>query len=207
MTAAQTHTNANRDTKDATSLRLPHMSTRISARTTDEAGGTARAGAQRKRLSLECQAQHASEAHPAGSSKRSAAIAAAARRWPRPAACAQGTCQGRASSTGTPATTTRTTMQPVSSAAASVCKRRRQKFHFRGAYGRQGERGARAHTVVWSVAEMSRIVELVAPHEDRRARAPHPDKWATAHSQQEVGCTLRSLSKGVRYISSALSRY
>ena len=33
-----------------------------------------------------------------------------------------------------------------------VCKRRRQKFHFRGAYGRQGERGARAHTVVWSVA-------------------------------------------------------
>ena len=207
MTAAQTHTNANRDSKHATSLHLPHMSKRISARTADEAGGAARAGAQRKRRSLECAAQHASEAHPAGSSKRSAAIAAAARRWPRPAACAQPRHQRSASSTGTPATTTRTTMQPVSSAAASVCKRRRQKFHFRGAYGRQGERGARAHTVVWSVAGMSRIVELAAPHEDRRARAPHPDKWATAPSQQQVGCKLRSPSRRCAFDSSALSRH
>ena len=127
------------------------------------------AGAQRKRRSTECKTQQRSPRRHASSSKRRAAIAAAARRRPRPAAGAQGTCQGRASSTGTPATTTRTTMQPVSSAAASVCKRRRQKFHFRGAYGRQGERGARAHTVVWSVAGMSRIVELAAPHEDRRA--------------------------------------
>ena len=151
-TAAQTHTSANPDGKDATSVRLPHMSKRITARTTDEPGGTVQAGAQRTRRSLECAAQHASEAHPAGSSKRSAAIAAAARRWPRPAACAQPRHQRSASSSKKPATTTRTTMQPVSSAAASVCKRRRQKFHFRGAYGRQGERGARAHTVVWSVA-------------------------------------------------------
>ena len=165
------------------------------------------AGAQRKRRSTECKTQQRSPRHHASSLNRRAAIAAAARRRPRPAAGAQGTCQGRASSTGTPATTTRTTMQPVSSAAASVCKRRRQKFHFRGAYGRQGERGARAHTVVWSVAGMSRIVELAAPHEDRRARAPHPDKWATAPSQQQGGCTLRSLSRGVLSHSSALSRY
>ena len=39
---AQTHTSANRDGKDATSLRLPHISARISARTTHEAGGTVR---------------------------------------------------------------------------------------------------------------------------------------------------------------------
>ena len=56
-TAAQTHTSANPDGKDATSLHVPHMSKRITARTTDEAGGAARAGAQRKRRSLECPTQ------------------------------------------------------------------------------------------------------------------------------------------------------
>ena len=103
-----------------------------------------------------------------------------ARRHP---ACAQPRYQWRAFSSMNPATTIRTTMQPVSSAAASVCKRRRQKFHFRGAYGRQGERGARAHTVVCIVAGTSRFVELAVSAVNRRGRAPHPDKWAPAPSQ------------------------
>ena len=185
------------------------MSKRITARTTDEPGGTVQAGAQRKRRSLECAAQHASEAHHASSSKRSAAIAAAARRWPRPAASDQPMHKEVP-----PALRTlpQPPEQPCSLSAVQLraCANGGDKssiFAARMGYGRQGERGARAHTVVWSVAGMSRMVELAAPHEDRRARAPHPDKWATAPSQQQVGCTLRSPSRRCAFDSSALLRH
>ena len=40
---------------------------------------------------------------------------------------------------------------------------------------------------------MSRIVELAAPHEDRRGRAPHPDKWATARRRVSNKWGVRSV--------------
>ena len=87
--------------------------------------------------------------------KRPAALAAAARRWLRPAADDLPTYRGRAASAETPATTIRTFIAHLSQ-QSSESRRTNTRFQFFSARGRRGERGGSAHTSAAIVVELSR---------------------------------------------------
>ena len=69
------------------------------------------------------------------------------------------------------------------------------EFAFFSSRGRQGERGGSERTSVSIVAELSRNVELLVGHEERRDRALAPDTQDQEMAQMsacgQAGCTLR----------------
>ena len=120
------------------------------------------------------QAPHAEKAPFPATSQRAAAIAAAGRRWPRPAANAPPISKGRARSAHTPAATTTTRIVHLSwQSCAFRCME--TSFAFLSARGRQGDRGESEHTTASIVVDLSENVELVVAAEDRRDRALAPD--------------------------------
>ena len=122
--------------------------------------------AQMRSLGLR-QAPHAEKARHAVTSQRAAAIAAAARRWPRPAAYAPPMSKGRAQSAKTPAATPQSLTRTLSwQSCASRCIQ--TSFAFFSARGRQGGRGGSEHTSASIAADLSGNVELVVTAEHRR---------------------------------------
>ena len=103
-----------------------------------------------------------------------AAIAAAALRWLRPAAGAPPVCKGRARRAQTPATTPQS-LTCTPQLASCESRGMQAEFAFFSSRGRQGERGGSERTSVSIVAELSRNVELLVGHEERRDRALAPD--------------------------------
>ena len=67
------------------------------------------------------------------------------------------------------------------------------QFAFLSSRDRQGERGGSEHTSASIVAELSRNVELLVGHEDRRDRdlAPDTQEMAQMSACGQAGCTLR----------------
>ena len=177
----------------AVSQRLSHNAV-CSQRAARPIGGPHRMALRAERMrSLGLRhAPHAEKARLAVTSQRAAAIAAAARRWPRPAAYAPPMSKGRAQSAKTPAATPQSLTRTLSwQSCASRCIQ--TSFAFFSARGRQGERGGSEHTGVSIVVELSRNVELVFRAEHRRDRALAPDTQEK-HKRSacgQRGCTLR----------------